>query len=509
MQRIHVLEYLDEIAVRLPAKPAFCDDSGSLTFSELDKRSRAVGSALCASGFYGEPVVVFMEKGPAAVSAFFGTVRAGCFYVPLDEEMPRHRIELIFGLLQPRAVIYDQSTQGALEGLDFHGTSLLYDDLIHTAIEDAQLERIRARAIDTDPIYVVFTSGSTGKPKGVAACHRSVIDYIESLSDVLQISEDTIFGNQAPLYVDACLKELYPTLKFGATTWFVPKAYFSYPLKLIEYLNEKQINTVCWVASAFTMVAALRILDELRPAHLHTIAFGSEVFPIKQLNAWRKACPQARFLNLYGPTEATGMSCYYELPPEQVYVQGDKIPIGQPFRNTDVFLLDEQNQRIEAADQPGEICIRGTCLTLGYYADPERTAQSFTQNPAHDRYDEKIYRTGDLAQYNAAGELLFLSRKDYQIKRAGYRIELGEIESAVHGIEGVHAACCLFDDAKKKIILCYAGSLERAQLSDALKTKLPQYMMPNVFHRLDALPLTPNGKIDRNGLKAQFVMRNA
>jgi len=502
MPRINVLEYLDEIAARLPDKPAFCDDHIQLCFGEADRRSRAVGSALAARGFYGEPVVVFMEKGPAAAAAFFGTVRAGCFYVPLDEEMPRHRIELIFELLQPRAVIYDQSTQAALAGLDFHGAALDYDELIQAEFDEPVLQKIRARAIDTDPIYVVFTSGSTGKPKGVAACHRSVIDYVENLSQVLQIDENTIFGNQAPLYVDACLKELYPTLMFGATTWFVPKSYFSFPLKLIEFLNAKRVNTVCWVASAFTMVAALRILDELRPEHLRTIAFGSEVFPAKQLRAWLKACPDARFLNLYGPTEATGMSCYYELPGG---FGGEKVPIGGPFRNTDVFLLDDGNRRVEAPGQPGEICIRGTCLTLGYYADPERTAQSFTQNPLHGRYDEKIYRTGDLAQYNESGELMFLSRKDYQIKRAGYRIELGEIESAAHSVEGVHAACCLFDDAKKKIVLCYAGTIARPDLNEALKAKLPQYMMPNVTHQLDVLPLTPNGKIDRNGLKEQYL----
>ncbi|MCL2300229.1 MAG: amino acid adenylation domain-containing protein [Firmicutes bacterium] len=503
MQRINVLEYLDEIAARLPDKPAFCGDDLQLCFGTLDRRSRAVGTALALGGFYGEPVVVFMGKGPAAVSAFFGTLRAGCFYVPLDEEMPRHRIELIFGMLRPRAVIYDRSTRAALEGLDFHGTALLYDDLIQTEVDAPALHKIRAKAIDTDPIYVVFTSGSTGKPKGVAACHRSVIDYVENLSAVLRIDEDTIFGNQAPLYVDACLKELFPTLMFGATTWFVPKSYFSFPSKLVEFLNAKRVNTVCWVASAFTMVAALRILDEIRPEYLRTIAFGSEVFPGKQLNAWRKACPQARFLNLYGPTEATGMSCYYELPRD---FDGDKVPIGGPFRNTDVFLLDENNARVEAPGLPGEICIRGTCLTLGYYADPERTAQSFTQNPLNTHFDEKIYRTGDLAQYNDVGELMFLSRKDYQIKRAGYRIELGEIESAAHSVEGVHAACCLFDDAKKKIVLCYAGTISRAELNEALKTKLPQYMMPNVTHQLETLPLTPNGKIDRNGLKERYMV---
>jgi len=504
MQITNVLEYLDAAAARLPDKPAFCDDAVRLAFGELDRRSRAVGSALLGAGLYGEPVVVFMAKGPMEVSAFFGALRAGCYYVPLDEEMPRHRVELIFEALRPRAVIYDDSTGDALESLGYQGVALNYADLPGTPVDEAALRRVRERAVDTDPIYVVFTSGSTGKPKGVAACHRSVIDYIENLSDVLGFGESTIFGNQAPLYVDACLKELYPTLKFCATAWFIPKAYFSFPIKLIEFLNEKRVNTVCWVASAFTMVAALRILDAAQPQYLRVVAFGSEVFPVKQLNAWRRACPGARFFNLYGPTEATGMSCWYEVRGE--IAEGGKIPIGRAFRNTEVFLLDENNCRVEAPGVPGELCIRGTCLTLGYYyGDPERSAQSFTQNPLHGRYDEKIYRTGDLAQYNGAGELLFNSRKDYQIKRAGYRIELGEIESAAHGAEGLVACCCLFDEAKKKIVLCYAGALPRADLTAYLKQKLPQYMLPGVVHQLDELPLTSNGKIDRNLLKARYV----
>jgi len=498
--RINVLDYLDNIAARLPNKAAFCDDAIHLTFAELDLRSRAIGSALAAGGFANEPVVVFMAKGPCAVSAFFGVVRAGCFYVPLDEEMPRHRIELIFDTLKPRVVICDDTTCDKLPA--FTGQVLHYGDIINTPIDAPALEEIAARQIDTDPIYVVFTSGSTGKPKGVVACHRSVIDYIETLSDVLQVSESTIFGNQAPLYVDACLKELFPTLKFGAQTWFIPKSYFSFPLKLIEYLNEKRINTVCWVASAFTMVAALRILNEVVPQHLRTIAFGSEVFPQKQLNAWRAACPDARFINLYGPTECTGMSCHYELPTD---FDAPRVPIGRPFRNTDMFLLDDDDRRITQAGQAGEICIRGTCVTLGYYADAERSAQAFVQNPLHSRYAEPVYRTGDLGELDDAGNLLFISRRDHQIKRAGYRIELGEIESAALAIDGVSAACCLFDEAKKKLILCAVSSLERADLQAALGTKLPPYMLPNVLHALDHMPLTPNGKIDRNGLKERYI----
>ena len=315
--------------------------------------------------------------------------------------------------------------------------------------DDEKLAEIRRNALDVDPIYIVFTSGSTGVPKGVVACHRSVIDYIDNLADVLEFDENSIFGNQTPLYFDACLKELYSTMKFGGTTYQIPKNLFMFPVKLVEFLNEYKINTVCWVVSALTMISAFKAFDKVKPQYLHTIAFGSEVFPIKQFNIWREALPDAKFVNLYGPTEGTGMCCYYKV--EREFALDETIPIGQPFHNTEILLLDENNKPAKPGE-PGEICIRGTSVTLGYYHNPEKTRESFVQNPLNDAYPEIIYRTGDLAKYNERGELCFLSRKDYQIKHMGHRIELGEIEVVVNMKDGIKSACCIFDDDKKKIL---------------------------------------------------------
>jgi len=199
------------------------------------------------------------------------------------------------------------------------------------------------------------------------------------------------------------------------------------------------------------------------------------------------------------------MSCYYyvnrDFGPEEV------MPIGQPFRNTEILLLDEKNQ-IPAAGDPGEICIRGTALTLGYYGDFARTQEVFTQNPLNKSYPELIYRTGDMGKYNAQGELLFISRKDNQIKHMGHRIELGEIENAVNNLDGIKSACCLFDDDKKKIVLYYTGSLTASEIINGLKEKLPRYMLPNVIEVLDELPLTPNGKINRVQLRERYKKNN-
>jgi amino acid adenylation domain-containing protein len=494
MQQTNVLEYLEKTVVRVPDKIAYANEEMGLTFAEVSHDARAIGSYLHRQGYYNEPVVVFMKKHPKTITAFFGCVYGGNYYVPIDDEMPRFRIDLIFDNLKPRAMICDESTLAMAETFQFDGEIMLYDEVSKSGIDDEALAAIRDRQLDTDPIYIVFTSGSTGIPKGVVACHRSVIDYIENLSDVLGFNEDTRFANQTPLYFDACLKELYPTLKFGATTYIVPKSLFMFPIKLVEFLNEYKINTVCWVVSALTMISSFKTFDKVVPQYLHTIAFGSEVFPIKQFNIWKETLPNAKFTNLYGPTECTGMCCYYNV--NRDFALDEVMPVGRPFHNTEILLLNGKNERAKAGEV-GEICVRGTSLTLGYYHNFEKTNEAFVQNPLNDRYPELIYRTGDLGKYNEFGELVFVSRKDYQIKHMGHRIELGEIEVNVNMLDGISTSCCVYQKEKGKIVLFYVGEMEVKDLVSTLKDKLPRYMIPNRVEKLDTMPLTANGKLDR------------
>ncbi|RED55114.1 amino acid adenylation domain-containing protein [Cohnella lupini] len=496
--QFNVMEYLEHTVRRVPDKLAYANDEFGLTFEEVYGQSRAIGTFLNRHNLHKQPIVVFMNRSPKAIAAYYGVIYSGNFYVPLDDEMPRSRIETIVRKVNPGAIICDESTKETVDAIDFQGNVHLFDDLIQCPVDDEALIRVRLSALDTDPLYVVFTSGSTGVPKGVIANHRSVIDYIENLSDVLAFGEDTIFGNQTPLYLDACFKELFPTLKFGATTYIIPKSLFMFPLKLVEFLNEYRINTVCWVVSALTMISSFKVLDKLVPQFLHTVAFGSEVFPVKQFNLWRSALPGAKFVNLYGPTEATGMSCYYKV--EREFEEHEILPIGKPFRNTEILLLGSDD-REAAPGEVGEICIRGTCLTLGYYEDFAKTNEVFVQNPLNSLYPDLIYRTGDLGKYNEHGELMFVSRKDYQIKHMGYRIELGEIEANVTRLEGIKSACCVYDKTTEKIVLFFVGETDARSIVKELKQLLPKYMIPNRIEPLDAMPLTTNGKIDRVYLK--------
>ncbi len=496
------LDYLEETVTQLPDKVAYSSGTKGITFKETYDTSRAIGSFLINQGYYKEPIVIFMNKSPETIIAFFGTVYSGNFYVPLDAEMPSFRIQLILDTLTPKAIICDEMTQSIVSGFNFEGEIFLYSNIANYQIDTSEIDKIYQKTLDIDPVYVVFTSGSTGIPKGVVACHRSIIDYIENLTSVLNISNETIFGLQSPLYFDACLKEIYSTLKSGATTYFVPKELFMMPLKLIEYLNLHKVNTICWVASALTIISSLGTFKKITPEYLSTVAFGSEIFPIKQFNLWRDTLPNTNFIHLYGPTEATGMSCYYKV--ERNFLEEERIPIGKPFYNTAILLLDEDNNLITQNDVEGEICIRGTCLTMGYYKSTDRTDEVFVQNPLNDKFPELIYRTGDLGKYNINQELVFISRKGYQIKHMGHRIELGEIELCVHKLEDIQSACAVYDN---KIILYYVGNYQVNELTQELKKLLPRYMVPNRVIKLDIMPLTANGKIDRNLLKQQLLKK--
>ena len=506
----NILEYLELTmdCIEDPDKAAFIGSSGAppyddavLSFRELIDMSRASGSYLANQKIKKQPVAVFMQKKPAMIAAFLGVVYSGNYYIPIDAEIPAFRIKMILQTVAPPVIICDETTSALVSEWGLEYPVVNFDDTCRHCIDDSALTAIRRTAIDADPLYVVFTSGSTGTPKGVVASHRSVIDYIENLSVVLGVDAQTVFGNQSPLYLDACLKEIYPTLKFGATTYLIPPSLFMFPVKLIEYIVDNKINTICWVASALSLVAGLGALGVKAPKTLRTIAFGSEVFPIRHYNLWRETLPDTRFIHLYGPTQATGMSSFFEA--KGTYKPDEAIPIGKPFPNTDIILLDDNGNTPEP-NQPGEICIRGAGLSLGYFGDAVKTADAFIQNPGS-VFPDIIYKTGDLGRRGADGELYYISRRDHQIKHMGHRIELAEIEMVASACDGVSLACAVFEATDSRIILYYMGAdAKKPTVRAYLKANLPRYMLPYAVIQLDDLPRTPGGKIDRVGLLEMY-----
>lgn len=501
----NVLEYLEAAVLKHPEKIAIVDDKSKCSYKEFEARAKEIASFFVSSNIERKPVACFMEKSMETLQLFMGVAYAGAFYCLIDPTFPKERIENILNVLQPEYVVTRNALYGehkekleAAAGSDHKFKIVDLDDIKATVDEEA-LAKVRTQACDIDPLYCNFTSGSTGVPKGVVVNHRSTIDFIEQFAKLFDFSEEDVIANQAPFDFDVSVKDIYTALKCASTLVIIPKAFFSQPNKVIDMLYDNKVTSLTWAVSALCMVVRLHALKYKVPPAIKKILFSGEMMPIKQLNQWRSVYPDAMFVNLYGPTEITCNCTYHILDRE--YTDGEKIPAGIAFPNEKVFLLDDEDKEVKTPGETGEICVSGTAVTVGYYNNKEVTDKVFRQNPLNYFYHERIYCTGDLGYYGEDGLLYFAGRKDFQIKHMGHRIELEEVETALNAVSIVERSCCYFDEVKNKIVACYIGSDDKGAIIDEMKAKVPEFMIPNKFVKVEDFPLTKNGKIDRKLLR--------
>lgn len=495
-----VLEWLEESAVNYADKTAIVDEQERYTYKEYHDKAVGIADAIIATGMGSKkPVVVYLNKSVKVLASFMGIAYTGNFYSPIDIDMPAQRVNRILEVLEPEVVITTKELKEEFAQFDYDGSYLIYEDIAPVE-NSAAVKTAMEKIIDTDLLYVLFTSGSTGMPKGVCITHRGVIDYTDWVTETFAITSEDTFGNQAPFYFDNSILDIYSTMKMGATLYIIPKILFPQPVRLLEYLKSNKINTIFWVPSALMVVSKLKAFRNVDLTDtLKRVLFCGEVMPNKQLNVWRKYLPNALYANLYGPTEITDACTYYIVDRE--FQDDESLPIGIPMKNTEIMVLDDENHLVTEPGVVGELCVRGTGVATGYYKNPEKTAQAFVQNPLNHAYEEKIYRTGDLVEYNEYHELIYLSRKDFQIKHMGHRIELGEIETAVSSLEDVTMNCCLYDEKHSKIVLFLDKNMTKEEVNSQLTNMIPEYMLPGKVIFMETMPLNANGKIDRVALK--------
>lgn len=494
----NILRYLTSSAERFPDKIAVNDGTEKITYKELLRQSRSVGTALCAMADTRAPIGIYMGKCTESIVSFYGTVFAGCFYCSLNPELPETRLKQIASVLSPSVIVTTEALKNEAANIFSAFKTVTFPELV-TAMPDENALNGRLDAhTDTDPLYINFTSGSTGTPKGIVVGHRSVIDFIDCFTEIFGITESDVIANQAPFDFDVSVKDIYSAVKTGAELLIIPRELFSAPVKLTDFLCDNRATVMIWAVSALCLITTFHCLDYRTPDAVRKILFSGEVMPARALKEFRKHLPDAMFVNLYGPTEITCNCTYHILDKNRDYSDG--IPIGRHFPNEDVFLLDENDRRVTLPDTPGEICVRGSALALGYYSCPEQNGKYFVQNPMNPHYPEKIYRTGDLGKYSGDGELFFCGRRDFQIKYMGHRIELEEIERAASAIDGVERFCCVFDGKHSRLKGFYVGSAEKESLHMQLKKELPAFMVPGMLCKVDSMPLTKNGKTDRKKL---------
>lgn len=531
---INVLEYLEKASDKYPDKIALKDETQEVTFSQFEQRAKVLGCSIIdkIACSIRNPVVVLVDRTSASLIAFMGVLYSGNYYVPVDNQTPPERLQSILDTLSPKLILCESKDNKAFDGVSklpeiinidkysskeasssyTSGNVNLQDNIqiINTIVEEKaqlcsvnarKLQTIREKIIDTDPVYTIFTSGSTGTPKGIVVPHKNVIDLAEWLTDTFGFNEEDVIGNQTPFYFDASVKDLYLCLKNAITLCIIPKKLFMFPIKLVEFLNENKVSAILWATSAVTLLSNSRIFMKSLPAYINKVFFAGEAMFAKNLNGWRKYLPDAMYVNLYGPTEATVDCTYYIV--DRDFGDDEVIPIGNACRNMEVILLDEDRKPV-TGNLPGELCVRGTGVALGYINCPELSDRVFIQNPLNSSYRDILYCTGDIARYNEFGEIVFISRKDGQVKHMGNRIELGEIEAAVNAVNDIEACVCFYDHDASKIVLFYIGNLEKADLIIKLNSRLPKYMIPNILERFNVFPYNANGKIDRRKLVEKY-----
>ncbi|MDY8045193.1 amino acid adenylation domain-containing protein [Paenibacillus polymyxa] len=501
----NLLDYLKVTSERVPDRTAVIDGGRNISFFDLSEDAKKLSGIINRKidGIICKPVAVLLDKQIELIIADVAIVFCGNAYMNLDGKTPVQRISSIIELIEPELIITNHKFMPKLEGIWPREKILNMDelDLRNETYSQDMLENISGKIIDTDPLCIINTSGSTGVPKGVILNHRSFIDFTEWAIHTTGISDAEVIGSLSPSVFDIYSFELCMLMAIGSTILILPDGLSAFPARLLQLLQENKATYIFWVPTIMVNIANMDLLSRVSLPSLKSVWFAGEVFPTKQFNYWRKHLKQARFINLYGPIEIT-LDCTYYIVDRELS-DDEPIPIGIACKNTDVFILNEED-KLCGVNEEGELCVRGSSLAMGYYNNPEKTAAAFVQNPLNHSYPEIIYRTGDIAIVNNKGEFIFKGRKDSIVKHSGYRIELGEIEHVIiNTLKLVKNGCVVYTPDKKELTFYYESDKEIsvADFRSRIGTVLPKYMIPHVYKRFEQLPRNTNGKIDRQKLK--------
>lgn len=500
------INFLYRTVAITPECIAVSDEHEALSFRELFTRACALSEHLADVNVLNRPILVYLPKNANAIVSFAAILLSGNCYVPADVGSPSERTRKIIADLGPAKVITQKIYKNRIQELIKEPEKIIFLDDICWDRQGTSIQQLidkcvatTNRIIDVDPCYIMYTSGSTGAPKGVVISHRGVIDYIQWAQKIFPLTENDIIGNQSPLFFDNSTLDIYLSWATGATLHLIPERLFIFPIRLMEHLEQKKVTFIFFVPSVLASFTRKGVLTEGRLPDLKIIAFAGEVMSTKHLGTWQTKLPNKMYVNLYGPTEIT-VDCTYFIV-DRIYGPDETLPIGYPCLNSEILILDENDKPVSFGEK-GELCVRGSSLALGYWNEQEKAGNVFMQNPIHNYYEDRIYKTGDIVIQHKNKPIQFVGRKDSQIKHLGYRIELGEIEQATNSLPYISCCCVIYNQNKREITLYYESEKEvpASEIINDLSRIIPSYMMPKKFHHYKMLPLNPSGKVDRKAL---------
>jgi len=501
-----------------PNAAALVAGAEGLSYAELDRRSNQLTRYLASVGIGPDQLVgLCMERSPAMVVASLAILKAGGAYVPLDATLPADRLDFILRDAEPRVVVTADGLAAKLPSGDWRVVDFNFQA---AEIAAFSCEPFACPATAENLAYVIYTSGSTGQPKGVEITHRGLANLVSWHVRAFDVTRNDRASHQAVLGFDAAVWEIWPYLAAGASVHIPPEPCRTSPEAMRDWLVTEQITITFLPTPLAERMLLLKWPDQTA---LRILLTGADTLH-------HRPSPDLPFalVNNYGPTECTVVATSGTVAPRdsaKPYSSNqyssdqpsNQLPtIGRPIDNTQIYIVNEEMQQVPAG-AVGELCVAGAGLARGYHKRADLTLQKFVPNLFHAQHSAngnshssgRLYRTGDLARLLPNGEIEFMGRLDEQIKIRGFRIEPGEIIGVLNEHPGVQASTVVAQENRsgEKSLVAYvviapAAALSSSTLRVHLMKRLPDYMVPAVFVRMQALPVTANGKVDRAALPA-------
>jgi amino acid adenylation domain-containing protein len=493
-------ELFAQIAVEHADTVAIVEGSERITYRELDQRSNGLASHLRRLGVEsGARIGLALDRSISMVISMLAVLKAGCAYVPLDSAYPADRLRFMISDTDLAAIITDKANEKKLSS----STRVVSVEEVLGGEPEAAMNLARACTAESTA-YIMYTSGSTGTPKGVEVPHRAIVRLVRSATYV-DFGPAEVFAQISNSSFDAITFEVWGALLNGARLVILPTTVVLSPEAFADAIQKYRLTAMFLTSSLFNLIAARC------PSAFHTVRHllvGGDAVDPRWARQVLETAPPRRMINGYGPTECTTFSVTHDI--RDVAPGAKCVPIGRPLSNSQAFVLD-WNMQPAPAGVSGELYLGGDGLAKGYWNRPEITAERFVTSPFDPAGGARLYKTGDLARYQANGVIECLGRTDHQVKIRGFRIELGEIETVLRRNPGV-ADCAVLaeeDASGAKTLRAYVAAVKgtspsREEIRRFLGERLPEFMLPASFAFVDELPFSANGKVDRAKLRLLY-----